>query len=80
MAIPENPITRDEMYLNSMAGGVGVLPDEPITRKEKYLAKAAGVAVETPDPVTREEMYLDVIAESGGGGGISYPAWNGGSY
>lgn len=80
MPIPESPNTREEMYLNAMAVGAGVLPEEPITRKEKYLAKAAGVAVETPEPVTREEMYLDVIAESGGGGGISYPAWNGGSY
>jgi len=79
MPIPDKPITRAEMYLNTMAGGAGVLPDEPITRKEKYLAKAAGVAVETPEPVTREEMYLDVIAESGGGG-ISYPTWNGGNY
>lgn len=79
MPIPEKPITREEMYLNSLAGGAGVLPDEPITRKEKYLAKAAGVAVETPEPVTREEMYLDTIAESGGGG-VSYPAWNGGNY
>lgn len=78
--IPNNPITRKEMYLNKVAGNDGALPSEPITRKEMYLAKAAGVAVETPEPVTREEMYLDAIAESGGGGGVSYPTWNGGNY
>lgn len=71
MPIPDKPITREEMYLNTMAGGAGVLPDEPITRKEKYLAKAAGVAVETPEPVTREEMYLAEIANGGGSGGAS---------
>ena len=69
MAIPDKAITRNEQYLSAMAGASGTLPDEPITRKEFYLAKAAGQAVETPEPITREEMYLDVIAESGGGGG-----------
>jgi hypothetical protein len=69
MAIPDKAITRGEQYLAAMAGQSGTLPDEPITRKEFYLAKAAGQAVETPEPITREEMYLDAIAEGGGGGG-----------
>lgn len=69
MAIPDKAITRNEQYLSAMAGQSGRLPDAPITRKERYLAKAAGQAVETPPPITREEMYLDVIAEGGGGGG-----------
>jgi len=36
MPLPENPETREEMYLNRMAGGPGALP-KPITRKEQYL-------------------------------------------
>lgn len=67
MAIPNNPITREEQYLASMAGQEVDLP-QPITRVEKYLAKASGMDIETPDPITREEKYLDAIAEGGGGG------------
>ena len=67
MAIPNDPITREEQYLASMAGQEVDLP-QPITRVEKYLAKASGMDVETPDPITREEKYLDAIAEGGGGG------------
>lgn len=36
--IPTNPVTREEQYLNAMAGGAGSLPEEPVTRVEKYLA------------------------------------------
>ena len=68
MAIPNKPIKRQEQYLAKIAGQESALPEEPITRKEFYLAKAAGQEVETPDPITREEMYLDAIAEGGGGG------------
>ena len=67
MATPNDPITREEQYLASMAGQEVDLP-QPITRVEKYLAKASGMDVETPDPITREEKYLDAIAEGGGGG------------
>ena len=65
MAIPNDPITREEQYLASMAGQEVDLP-QPITRVEKYLAKASGMDVEAPDPITREEKYLDAIAEGGG--------------
>lgn len=68
----ENPITRKEMYLNSLSGGAGIVPSEPITRQEMYLAKAIGQDVNTPTPITREEMYLEAIAQGGGGGGSGY--------
>lgn len=40
----------------------------PITRSEKFLAKAAGEDVSLPEPITREEIYLNAIANNGGGG------------
>ena len=36
MALPEEPITRNEMYLSAIAGEDTPLPD-PITREEMYL-------------------------------------------
>ena len=45
----------------------------PITRKEKYLAKAGGQEVTLPPyPITREEMYLEKIANGGGGSSTDY--------
>ena len=32
------PITRQEQYLNAIAGGVRKVPEKPITREEEYLA------------------------------------------
>lgn len=50
---------------------------KPASRKEDFLAKAAGMSeVELPDPASREEIYLNAIAEGGGGGG-SYTAGDG---
>lgn len=47
----------------------------PITRKEKYLAKAGGQEVTLPPyPITREEMYLEKIANGGGGSSSDYAA------
>lgn len=69
MAIPDEPLTRTEQYLNRTATGGGTIPDEPLTRVEQYLAKIAGEDVTVPDvPYTRIEQYLAYIAENGGGG------------
>lgn len=46
------------------------LPNTPETRREQFLnAIATDNTSGLPEPVTREEMYLDYIAENGGGGG-----------
>lgn len=37
MALPDNPISRNEQYLASIAGQETELPDYPITREEQYL-------------------------------------------
>lgn len=55
------PVTRKEMYLNVIAGGVSALPT-PITREEIYLAKICGMDVAIPIPLTRYEMYLYKLA------------------
>lgn len=55
------PVTRKEMYLNVIAGGVSALPT-PITREEIYLAKICGMDVTIPIPLTRYEMYLYKLA------------------
>ena len=69
MALPNEPLTRTEQYLNRTATGGGTIPDEPLTRAEQYLNKIATGSGETPDePLTRLEQYLDYIAENGGGG------------
>lgn len=68
MALPEEPITREEHYLSAIAGEITELPESPLTRREHYLAKIAGQDVITPTPITREDMYLDFIAEHGSGG------------
>lgn len=42
---------------------------EPKSRTESYLAKAAGMETTLPEkPESRLELYLDAIAEGGGGG------------
>ena len=69
MALPNEPLTRTEQYLNRTATGGGTIPDEPLTRVEMYLNKIATGSGETPDePLTRLEQYLDYISENGGGG------------
>ena len=69
MALPNEPLTRTEQYLNRTATGGGTIPDEPLTRVEMYLNKIATGSGNTPDePLTRVEMYLAEIAENGGGG------------
>ena len=39
--LPENPESREESYLASIAGQDVTLPDEPLSRKEQYLAYIA---------------------------------------
>lgn len=69
MAIPNEPLTRAEQYLNRTATGSGTIPDEPLTRVEMYLNKIATGEGDVPEqPLTRMEQYLDYIAENGGGG------------
>lgn len=61
------PITREEIYLNSIASGE--TPElKPITREEMFLAKAGGQNIKTPTPITRKEMFLSGISSNGGGG------------
>ena len=70
MAIPDEPLTRTEQYLNRTATGGGTIPDEPLTRVEMYLNKIATGDGDVPEvPLTRMEQYLAEIAENGGGGG-----------
>lgn len=46
----------------------------PVTRKEKFLSAAVGETStsDLPTPVTREEIYLNEIAQGGGGGGSGF--------
>ena len=68
MSLPD-PNTREEIYLRNIGDGEGTVPD-PVTRKERYLYKIATGDGDIPDePHTREEIYLEAIAENGGGGG-----------
>lgn len=68
MSLPD-PNTREEIYLRNIGDGEGTVPD-PVTRKERYLYKIATGDGDIPDnPHTREEIYLEAIAEGGGGGG-----------
>ena len=70
MAIPDEPLTSTEQYLNRTATGGGTIPEFPLTRAEQYLNKIATGSGDTPEqPLTRMEQYLDYIAENGGGGG-----------
>lgn len=37
MALPSNPLTREEQYLSNIAGEGTSLPEKPLTREEQYL-------------------------------------------
>lgn len=64
--MPDTPITRQEQYLDVIAGGESNIPDKPITRVEQYLNKIATGNGDIPDkPITRVEQYLDEIAKNG---------------
>lgn len=64
------PITREEVLLNSIAEGTSS-EIAPITREEMYLSAIAGDTI-LPNgmtPTTRKEMFLQKILENGTGGG-----------
>ena len=72
MALPNEPLTRAEQYLNRIATGSGTIPEEPYTRIEMYLNKIATGSGEVPEEaLTRLEQYLAAIAEYGGGSSIT---------
>lgn len=64
------PITREEVLLNSIAEGTGS-DIEPKTRQEHYLSAIAG-ETDLPQkmveerPRTREEIYYQKILDNGG--------------
>lgn len=68
------PITREEVLLNSIAEGTGS-EIEPITRKEMYLSAIAGETDLPADmnPVTREEIFLQKVLDNGTGDGGDEP-------
>ena len=52
-------ITREEQYLNRLAGDTEQAIPEPETRKEQYLSRLCGADNLIPEkPITREEQYL----------------------
>lgn len=52
-------ITREEQYLNRLAGETEQAIPEPETRKEQYLSRLCGADNIIPEtPITREEQYL----------------------
>lgn len=52
-------ITREEQYLNRLAGETEQEIPEPETRKEQYLSRLCGADNIIPqEPITREEQYL----------------------
>lgn len=64
MALPDEPITRTEKYLDNLAGGSATLPEKPITRIEQYLAylveNGGGGGSVTPEEIAEAvAAYLD---------------------
>ena len=67
------PITREEMLLNAIAGE-GESSITPVTRREHYLSAIAGetdlpAKMQEEGPLTREEIYYQKILDNGSGGG-----------
>ena len=60
--LPDQAVTRIDMYLSKIAGeAVAELP-EPVTRIDRYLASIAGMDVVMDDPITRIDYYLATVA------------------
>lgn len=66
MSLPENPITRNEMYLSKIAGEETQIPDHPVTREEMYLDYIARHSGDQPvvDPYPTEDS--ENLVASGG--------------
>ena len=77
MALPDRPITRQEMYLSNMAGQGTALPETPITREEAYLdviAKQGGGGGGTGDGDMKKSVYDNDLAVLSAGGIKSFVA------
>ena len=70
MALPDKPITRQEMYLSNMAGQGTPLPEAPITREEAYLDVIAkqGGGGGTGDGDMKKSVYDSDLAVLSAGG------------
>lgn len=51
MSLP-TPLSREEQYLNRMAGGQGDIPEAPLNRIEEYLAGACANIGRVPECLT----------------------------
>lgn len=70
MALPDKPITRQEIYLSNMAGQGTSLPEEPLTREEAYLDYIAknGGGGGTGDGDMKKSVYDNDLAVLNAGG------------
>lgn len=70
MALPDKPITRQEMYLSNMAGQGTPLPEEPLTREEMYLDVIAkqGGGGGTGDGDMKKSVYDNDLSIQNAGG------------
>lgn len=69
MALPDRPITRQEMYLSNISGENTPLPEEPLTREEAYLdyiAKNGGGGTGEGD--MKKSIYDDDLSVANAGG------------
>lgn len=64
MALPDNPLTRGEQYLNRIATGEGTIPDEPLTRMEQYLDYIAENGGGDGDPEAIASAVTDWLEEN----------------
>ena len=70
MALPNEPLTRGEQYLNRIATGEGTIPDEPLTRMEQYLdyiAENGGSGGGGSDPSAVKKISLSDLPNVGNG-------------
>ena len=74
MAIPNEPLTRTEQYLNRTATGGGTIPDEPLTRMEQYLdyiAENGGGGVD-PESITLRTLNVSQNGTTNAPSGTAY--------